>query len=135
MENGRKDTQVSGIIDTTMTKIREMTDSNTIIGQPIQTPDGVTVIPISRVSIGFGAGGTDYGKTGESFGGGGGAGAKIDPVAFLIVKEGIVRVIPVAIPAASTIDRALDMVPELLDRFENMMEKRKADKEAKKNEV
>ena len=74
----------------TMAKIREMVDTNTIVGQPITTPDGVTLIPISKVSFGFGSGGGDYGKTTpkENFGGGSAAGVKIDPVAFLVIKDG-----------------------------------------------
>ena len=88
MENIEKKTPLNDLMDTTMDKIREMVDSNTIIGEPITTPDGVTVIPVSRVSFGFGAGGGDYGKTEATrFGGGAGAGVKVDPVAFLVVKD------------------------------------------------
>ena len=78
MENIEKKTPLNDLMDTTMDKIRDMVDSNTIIGEPIQTPDGVTVIPVSRVSFGFGAGGGDYGKTDTAhFGGGAGAGVGI----------------------------------------------------------
>lgn len=89
----------------TMAKIREMVDTNTIVGQPITTPDGVTLIPISKVSFGFGSGGGDYGKTTpkENFGGGSAAGVKIDPVAFLVIKDGTTRVLPVAVPPLSLI--------------------------------
>ena len=94
MENIEKKTPLNDLMDTTMDKIRDMVDSNTIIGEPITTPDGVTVIPVSRVSFGFGAGGGDYGKTDTShFGGGAGAGVKVDPVAFLVIKDGLTRVI------------------------------------------
>ena len=83
MENIEKKTPLNDLMDTTMDKIRDMVDSNTIIGEPITTPDGVTVIPVSRVSFGFGAGGGDYGKTDTAhFGGGAGAGVKVDPVAL-----------------------------------------------------
>ena len=79
---------LSDLMRSTMEKVHEMVDTNTIIGQPITTPDGVTLIPISKVSLGFGGGGGDYGKGArENFGGGAGAGVKIDPVAFLILKE------------------------------------------------
>ena len=78
MENIEKKPPLNDLMDTTMDKIRDMVDSNTIIGEPIQTPDGVTVIPVSRVSFGFGAGGGDYGKTDTAhFGGGAGAGVGI----------------------------------------------------------
>lgn len=130
MENSmEKKAPLSELMDTTMSKIREMVDSNSIIGEPITTPDGVTVIPISRVSFGFGSGGSDYGKTTEKFGGGGGGGVKIDPVAFLIVKDGITRMMPVAVPAVATVDRILELVPELMDRVENMIAKKKEEKE------
>ena len=126
MENIEKKTPLNDLMDTTMDKIREMVDSNTIIGEPITTPDGVTVIPVSRVSFGFGAGGGDYGKTEATrFGGG----VKVDPVAFLVVKDGLTRVMPVAIPAAATVDRVLDLVPEVLDRVQNFVDKKREEKD------
>ena len=113
MENIEKKTPLNDLMDTTMDKIREMVDSNTIIGEPITTPDGVTVIPVSRVSFGFGAG----------------AGVKVDPVAFLVVKDGLTRVMPVAIPAAATVDRVLDLVPEVLDRVQKFADKKREEKD------
>ncbi|MDE7244855.1 MAG: sporulation protein YtfJ, partial [Oscillospiraceae bacterium] len=106
-----KKNQISELIQESMAKVREMADTNTIVGQPIQTPDGVTLIPISRVSFAFGGGGTSFtfnkkdSKTADSdpnMGTGIGAGVKIDPVAFLIVKDGITRVMPVAAAPVST---------------------------------
>ena len=124
MENIEKKTPLNDLMDTTMDKIRDMVDSNTIIGEPITTPDGVTVIPVSRVS------GGDYGKTDTAhFGGGAGAGVKVDPVAFLVVKDGLTRVMPVAIPAAATVDRVLDLVPEVLDRVQNFVDKKREEKD------
>ena len=128
MENNENKNSVTELMDTTMTKIREMVDSNAIVGEPITTPDGVTLIPVSRVSFGFGSGG-GYGKTPEKFGGGGGAGVKIDPVAFLIVKDGQTRMVPVAIPAVGTVDRVLEMAPQLMDRIEGIITKKKEEKE------
>lgn len=119
---------LSDLMETTMTKIREMVDSNSIIGEPITTPDGVTVIPVSRVSFGFGTGGSDYGRTVDKFGGAGAAGVKIDPVSFLIIKDGVTRVVPVALPAVGPIDRVLDLVPEVMDRVENFVAKKKEEK-------
>lgn len=129
MENIDKKAPLSELMDTTMSKIRDMVDSNSIIGEPITTPDGVTLIPISRVSFGFGSGGSDYGKSTQKFGGGGGAGVRIDPVAFLIVKDGITRMMPVAVPAVATVDRILELVPEVMDRVDNFIGKKKAEKE------
>ena len=128
MENREKKSSLSELMDTTMTKIREMVDSNSIIGEPITTPDGVTVIPVSRVTFGFGTGGSDYGKTVDKFGGGGGAGVKIEPVSFLVIKDGVTRVVPVALPAIGPVDRILDMVPGVVDRVESFVTKKKEEK-------
>ena len=118
------------LMRSTIEKIHEMVDTNAIVGQPINTPDGVTLIPISRVSIGFGTGGGDYGKAPkENFGGGGGAGVKIDPVAFLTIKDGVTRVLPVAVPPVTAVDRIVDMVPDLMDKAEKYLDKKKAEKE------
>ena len=90
------------MLDSTIAKIREMVDVNSVIGNPITTPDGVTIIPVSEVSVGFG--------------GGAGGGVKVTPIAFLIVKEGSVRMLPVAAPANTTADRLVEMVPDVLDK-------------------
>ena len=84
-----------------MSKVREMVSSDTVIGQPITTPDGVTLVPVSRLSFGFTCGGSDFGKQvdGKNFAGGTASAVKVDPVAFLVVKDGVTRVMPVAIPA------------------------------------
>lgn len=121
---------VSELMRSTIEKIHELVDTNVIVGQPITTPDGVTLIPISRVNFGFGSGGGDYGKSPkENFGGGGGAGVKIDPVAFLTIKDGVTRVLPVAVPPVSTVDRIVDMAPDLVDKVEKFLDKKKAEKE------
>ncbi len=129
MDKQEKKPPLNELMETTMSKVREMVDSNAIIGEPITTPDGVTVIPVSRVSFGFGMGGSDYGKTTDKFGGGGGAGVRIEPVSFLIIKDGTTRVVPVALPALGAVDRVLDMVPEVVDKVENFVAKRKEEKD------
>lgn len=126
--NEKKSNSLTSLMETSMGKIREMVDSNSIIGEPITTPDGVTLIPVSRLSFGFGCGGGDYGKQGPKFGGANTAGVKVEPVAFLVVKEGVTRVLPVAIPAVTTVDRVIEMVPEVMDRVENFIDKKKAEK-------
>ena len=130
MDNMDKKHPVSELMRSTIEKIHELVDTNVIVGQPITTPDGVTLIPISRVNFGFGSGGGDYGKSmkGENFGGGGGAGVKIDPVAFLVIRDGVTRVLPVAVPPVSTVDRVVDMAPDILDKVERFLEKRQAEK-------
>ena len=126
---------ISDLMSTTMQKIREMVDVNTIVGQPITTPEGMTLIPISKLSFGFASGGSDFvsknHKPGENntFGGGSGAGVNISPVAFLIVKGDSVRLLPVDPPAATTVDRVIEMVPEVVDKVTDFLEKKKEDKE------
>ena len=131
MENKMdKKNPLSELMGAAMEKVHEMVDTNTIVGQPITTPDGVTLIPISKVSFGFGGGGGDYGKAPkENFGGGAGAGVKIDPVAFLIVKDGQTRMMPVAVPAVATVDRVLEMTPQFLDRIDGFISKKKETKD------
>lgn len=125
MDKTEKNFPLAELTRQTMEKLREMVDTNTIVGQPISTPDGVTLIPISKVSFGFGSGGGDYGKTAQSFGGGSGVGVKIDPVAFLVTKEGVTRVLPVAVPPASAVDRVIDLVPDVMDKVEKYFDKKK----------
>lgn len=122
-----KKSPLTDLMRSTMEKIHEMVDTNTIVGQPITTPDGVTLIPISKVSFGFGSGGGDYGKAPkENFGGGSGAGVKIDPVAFLVIKDGATRILPVAVPPVSTLDRVVEMVPDIMDKVEKYFDKKEA---------
>ena len=124
---------IEGIMGVTMEKIRDMVDVQTIIGDPITVSDQVTIIPVSKVSYGFASGGSDLpGKVNnpkDLFGGGAGAGVSIQPVAFLVVKDGVTRVMPVALPAVGTVDRVIDLVPQVMDRVENFIDKKKAAKE------
>ena len=125
MDNMEKKAPLNDLMRSTMEKIHEMVDTNTIVGQPITTPDGVTLIPISKVSFGFGSGGADYGKVQpKDFGGAAGAGVKIDPVAFLVIKEGTTRVLPVAMPPMTTLDRVVEMMPDLVDKVEKYFDKK-----------
>ena len=128
MENKEKNS-VSELMETTMTKIREMVDSNSVIGEPITTPDGVTLIPVSRVSLGFGSGGGTYGQTSERFGGGGGGGVMFSPVGFLLIRAGLTRWGRGAWRATATMDRVLEMAPQLIDRVEGFVNKKKEEKE------
>ena len=118
--------KLPNMLDNTIAKIREMVDVNSVIGDPITTPDGVTIIPVSKVSVGFGGGGSDFAtKNGDNpFGGGVGAGVKVTPIAFLIVKEGSVRMIPVATPANTPADRLVEMVPDTLDKLAAFIDSR-----------
>ena len=117
---------IQGLMNVTMDKIRQMADSNTIIGKPIKTDDGTTILPVSRISFGFASAGTDFdGKNAANkdlFGGGSGAGVNIQPVAFLVVKDGCVRTLQLS-DGSNTIDRALTMLPELVDKVSALLKK------------
>ena len=112
----------SNMLENTIAKIREMVDVNSVIGEPI-TAGGITIIPVSKVSVGFGGGGSDYVSKNTNtlnnhpFGGGAGGGVKVTPVAFLIIKDGNVRMLPVAAPANTTADRLVEMIPDTLDKI------------------
>ena len=117
------------MLENTIAKLREMVDVNSVVGDPITTADGVTIIPISKVSVGFGGGGSDFvsknlNKQENPFGGGVGAGVKVTPIAFLIIKDGNVRMLPVAAPASTTADRIVEMVPDTLDKIANFIDSR-----------
>ena len=116
---------IQGLMNVTMDKIRQMADSNTIIGKPIQTEDGTTILPVSKVSFGFASAGTDFdGKNAanKDLFGGSGAGVNIQPVAFLIVKDGCVRTIQLS-DGTNTVDRALTMIPELVEKVSALLKK------------
>ncbi len=105
------------MLENTIAKIREMVDVNSVIGTPIVTGD-TTIIPVSKVSVGFGGGGSDFVKNNDAFGGGAGGGVKVTPICFLIInKDGNVRMMPVPTPANSTADRLVEMVPDTLDKI------------------
>ena len=125
----------SNMLENAIAKIREMVDVNSVIGDPITTPDGTTIIPVSKVSVGFGGGGSDYVSRNVNkldnhpFGGGAGGGIKVTPIAFLIVKEGSVRMLPVAAPVNTTTDRLVEQIPDTLDKIVSFIDSR-----TKKNE-
>ena len=130
---------IGDLMNTTMEKLREIAKVDTIIGQPIQAGE-VTIIPISRLSVGFASGGSDFTAKHQkpegdnAFGGGSGAGMNLSPVAFLIVKGDSVRLMPVAPPAATTVDRVVEMVPEVIDKVTGFVEKQQEKKAADKPE-
>ena len=139
MEQEKKNS-LSEVIKTTMEQIKVMADANTIVGAPIQA-EGVTLIPVSRMSFGVGGGGSEFttkaGGTKENFGGGSAASAKLEPVAFLIVREdGSVKLLPMTPPPATTVDRVIETVPEVVDKVTGFIEKqqeKKAQKEAEED--
>ena len=128
---------IEGLMTTAMNSIQDMIDVNTIIGEPIETSNNIVIIPISKVSFGFAAGGSEFkGETVDEykkvdkeeaiqyrlpFGGGAGAGVSINPVAFLVITEDNVRLMPVN--HSSCMDRLLDYVPDLMEKVNCMMNK------------
>ena len=118
---------LSNMLSSTIEEVKKMVDANSVVGESITTPDGVTIIPISKISIGLGGGGFDYvsknPNTKENpFGGGIGTGIKLTPVAFLVIKDGNVRMLPVAEPANTTADRLVEMIPDTLDKITSFID-------------
>ena len=126
---------IEGMMDVTMEKIKSMVDANTIIGNPINLADGTLVLPISKVTFGFASGGSDFPSktTKELFGGGSGAGVTIQPVGFLVAKDGNVRVMQLA-DTSNSVDRALSLVPELVDKVTALVQKKPEEQTAEKPE-
>ena len=120
---------IGSLMDTTMEKIKEMIDVNTIIGEPITSPDGTLIIPVSTVSYGFAAGGSDLPTKKENkdcFGGGSGAGVTIQPVAFLTVYQGDVRLVSVD-REECTADKLVNMIPDVLKKVKGVFKKDKSE--------
>lgn len=119
------DNAITSIMETTMAKMREMVDVDTIVGSPITTPDGITIIPISKVSFGFGSGGMAGANQNGGINGGAGGGVKIDPIGFLVVKDGNIRMINITEPASGAIERAIEKAPEMIDKIDEFITKHK----------
>lgn len=126
------ETKISDIIGTSLEKIRELADAETIIGDPIPTTGGTVILPVSKISIGFASGGLDYGSknkptdANKNFGGGGGTGLTISPVAFLIIySDGRVDLLPLS-GAAAGAPTTIDKVSSIIDRTPDILAKIKA---------
>ena len=123
---------IGELMQTTMENVKNILKVDTVVGDPIFTPDGITLVPVSRISVGFGGGGVEFSAktSGEArpYGGGNATGVKIEPIGFLIVKDGVVRMIDVTPPASNTVDRIIDLVPQVMDRVDAFIDKRKTEK-------
>ena len=117
---------IQGLMDTTLEKIRNMVDVNTIIGDQIVAADGTVIIPVSKVSLGFASGGSDLPNKSEKelFGGGSGAGVTINPIAFIVVSNGNVKLLQIK-QSTSVADNAISLVPELIDKISALFGKDK----------
>lgn len=120
---------IGALMNATMESVKSMLKVDTVVGEPIYTPDGITLVPISKISVGFGGGGFEFSsKTKDAskpYGGGNATGVKIDPIGFLVIKDGTVRMINITPPASTTIDRIIDMVPQVMDRVDSFIAKQK----------
>ena len=118
--------QLEGLVQVTLDKIKELTGSETVVGEPIRV-EGITILPVSKVTFGFAGGGSDFGAktTKELFGGGSGAGVSVTPVAFLVIKDGNLRTVQLADPS-SAVERALNLVPEMVDKLSDLLGKKNA---------
>jgi len=132
---------IQGLMTETMEKIKKMVDVNTIIGTPINTPDGTTVIPVSKVAFGFGSGGSDFVSRNARdaapvcFGGGGGAGVTVSPVCFLVISAQGASILPINAQAVTSVDRLIEMLPGAVSKVSSFVENRKASKEAQPAEA
>lgn len=128
---------IQGLMNTAMENIKDMVDVNTIVGDAIQAPDGTVIIPISRVSFGFAAGGGEYSNENGTdnvnndsdngsgiypFAGGSGAGVSISPMAFMVVGQEQIKLLPVNIN--SSVDKILDLLPELINKANEVIKKK-----------
>lgn len=129
-----KNHPVSELMTETIQKIKEAVDANTVMGEPI-TAGEVTLIPVSKISLGFGTGGSEMAGNapkgcGENpFGGGGGAGLKVVPVCFLVITGTTVRVLPVEAAPETSLDRIVDMIPDVVSKLTSLVEEKKANKQ------
>lgn len=132
---------IESLMITSMTSIEEMIDVNTIIGDSITTPDGTTIIPLSKVCFGFAAGGSEFNtsklnKYSEAaklpFGGGAGGGIKITPVGFLVIKDGCPKILNVN--GINVVDRMVDIIPDVVNKIDSLINKKIDNKDKEKNE-
>ncbi len=117
---------IGALMQNTMESVKNILKVDTVVGDPIYTPDGITLVPISKISVGFGGGGVEFGKNnsnGHPYGGGNATGVKIDPIGFLVIKDGCVRMVNVTPPASNTVDRIIDLVPQVMDRVDAFIDK------------
>lgn len=121
-----KNQSAEKILATTIERVRDLVDVSTIVGEPITVSADITIIPISKVTYGFASGGSDFPSRNnvELFGGGGGAGITINPVAFLVVNKGEVTIKHIT-AADNAAERAVNLIPEMFDKVTNYVDRQK----------
>lgn len=136
------DNPITGVMNTLFENLKGMVDANTVIGDMITTPDGVTIIPVSKISVGFGAGGGEKGKKettppdGNLFSGGSGGGVSVVPLGFLVSSNGNIRFVPIT-PNVTSVDRIIDSMPGVIDKVNGIVQdfsNKKAEKAAQQQE-
>lgn len=124
-----ENTKIEGLVQTALEKVKEMIDCETVVGKPIVAADGTTVIPVSKVSVGFASGGSDLPtkSTKDTFGGGSGGGVTITPLAFIAIYQGEVKLLQLTAnsPAGNAV---VNMVPEVIDKITDFLDKKKSEK-------
>lgn len=115
---------IQEILETSMGKLRDLVDANTVIGQAITTSDGTTIIPVSKVAFGFGSGGSDFAskQPKELFGGGSGGGVSVQPVAFLVIREGEVKLLQMN---GDSLERLTNAIPDAVEKISSLLSKNK----------
>ncbi|MBQ8107415.1 MAG: GerW family sporulation protein [Ruminococcus sp.] len=123
-----ENTKIEGLVKMAMEKVHEMAACETVVGKPIVTGDGTTIIPVSKVSVGFASGGSDLPtKCKETFGGGSGGGVTITPLAFIAVYQGEVKLLQLTANAPKE-NAIIDMVPQVIDKITDFIDKKKSEK-------
>ena len=124
-----ENSKIESLVKTATEKIRELVDSETIVGKPVVTADGTTIIPVSKVSVGFASGGSDLPtkSTKDTFGGGSGGGVTITPVAFIAIYKGEVKLLQITANSPSG-NALVDMVPTVLDKITSFIDSKKGNK-------
>lgn len=132
------DNKINEMLSEAASKFKGMIDANSVVGEPIMTQDGTMIVPISKVSFGFGGGGSEFdsktNSTGTHFGGGMGGGASVNAEAFLVINNGNVRLVPMG-SGSSPVDKIVDMVPGMIDKVNGFITSHNEKKAAKKEEV
>lgn len=128
MEPNKKcERPLESVMEASVSNIRSMLDANTVIGDPITTPDGTTIIPVSKISVGFVSGGSDFATKNNPklcFGGGSGAGVTVTPVSFLVISPaGVVNTLPVGQTTVTAIDKIVDLAPGVIEEIKEMFKK------------
>ncbi|MEE1056490.1 MAG: GerW family sporulation protein [Acutalibacteraceae bacterium] len=129
---------LESLMGTTIEKIKQMVDVNTVIGTPVSSPDGTVIVPVSKVTYGFASGGSSFvaksAPNKDLFGGGTGAGVSINPIAFIVISNGDAKVLNIDTPNSTVAEKALAMAPDLVDKITAMFNKEKSDKNSEKTD-